>query len=37
MISGCGRYVYDRYNELKSSINPRRTSGMVYAEGGCDF
>lgn len=37
MISGYGRYFYERYNELKNSINPRRTSGMVYAEGGCDF
>lgn len=37
MISGYGRYFYERYNELKNRIDPRRTSGVIYSEGGCDF
>jgi hypothetical protein len=37
MISGYGRYFYERYMELKNNINPRRTAGLVYAEGGVDF
>lgn len=37
MISGYGRYFYERYLELKNNINPRRTAGLVYAEGGVDF
>lgn len=37
MISGYGRYFYERYMELKNGIDTRRTSGMVYAEGGCDI
>lgn len=37
MISGYGRYFYERYMELKNRIDPRRTSGVVYSEGGCDF
>lgn len=37
MISGYGRYFYERYMELKNGIDRRRTAGMVYSEGGCDF
>lgn len=37
MISGYGRYFYERYNELKNRIDPRRTSGIIYSEGGCDI
>lgn len=37
MISGYGRYFYERYTELKNRIDPRRTSGAVYFEGGVDF
>lgn len=37
MISGYGRYFYERYNELKDRINPNRTAGMIYVEGGVDF
>ena len=37
MISGYGRYFYERYMELKNRINPNRTSGLIYSEGGCDF
>lgn len=37
MISSYGRYFYERYMELKNSINPKRTSGLIYAEGGVDI
>ena len=37
MISGYGRYFYERYMELKNSINPKRTSGIIRAEGGVDI
>ena len=37
MISGYGRYFYERYMELKNGIDRRRTAGVVYTEGGCDF
>lgn len=37
MISGYGRYFYERYMELKNSINPKRTSGLIRAEGGVDI
>lgn len=37
MISGYGRYFYERYMELKNNINPKRTSGLIRAEGGVDI
>lgn len=37
MISGYGRYFYERYQEMKNSIDPRRTSGLVQIVGGCDI
>lgn len=36
MISGYGRYFYERYLELKNSIDPKRTSGMIDVVGGID-
>lgn len=37
MISGYGRYFYERYMGLINGINSQRTAGLIYAEGGCDF
>ena len=37
MISGYGTYFTDRYREMKSSIDPRRNSGMIRIVGGCDI
>lgn len=37
MISGYGKYFYERYLELKNNINPKRTSGLIYSEGGADI
>lgn len=37
MISGYGRYFYERYTQLKNSIDPRRTSGQIFIDGGIDL
>ena len=34
MISGYGRYFYERYMEMRNSIDPRKTSGTIKIEGG---
>ena len=34
MISGYGRYFYERYTEMRNSIDPRKTSGTIKIEGG---
>lgn len=36
MISGYGKYFYERYLEMKNSIDPRKTSGMIRIVGGID-
>ena len=37
MISGYGRYFYERYNELKGLIDSRKTQGMATISGGIDI
>lgn len=37
MISGYGKYFYERYLEMKNNIDTRRTSGMVSIVGGVDI
>ncbi len=37
MISGYGRYFYERYLEMKKSIDSRKTSGMIMIDGGIDI
>lgn len=37
MISNYGKYYYERYNEMKQMIDPRKTTGIVVCEGGLDF
>lgn len=37
MISGYGRYFYERYNELKGLIDSRKTQGMAMISGGIDL
>lgn len=34
MISGYGRYFYERYSEMRNNIDPRKTSGTIKIEGG---
>lgn len=36
MISGYGRYFYEKYLEMKNSIDSRRTSGQIVIEGGAN-
>ncbi len=36
MISGYGKYFYERYLEMKNGIDSRRTSGRITIEGGYD-
>lgn len=36
MISNYGKYFYERYLEMKNSIDPRKTSGQIVIEGGYD-
>ena len=36
MISNYGKYFYDRYLELKNTIDSRRSSGVVRISGGID-
>ena len=36
MISGYGKYFYERYLEMKNNIDPRRSNGIVKLEGGID-
>lgn len=36
MISNYGKYFYDRYLEMKNSIDSRKTSGMIIIDGGTD-
>lgn len=37
MISGYGRYFYERYTELKGLIDSRKTQGMAMISGGIDL
>ena len=37
MISGYGRYFYERYTELKGLIDSRKTQGMAIITGGIDL
>ena len=37
MISGYGRYFREEYESRKNSIDTRRTSGMIYIDGGVDI
>lgn len=37
MISGYGRYFYERYSELKGLIDSRKTQGMAMISGGIDI
>ena len=37
MISGYGKYFYERYMELKQQIDTRVTTGIIQVEGGVDF
>ena len=37
MISGYGRYFYERYIELKGLIDSRKTQGMAMISGGIDL
>ena len=37
MISGYGRYFYERYTELKGLIDSRKTQGMAIIAGGIDI
>lgn len=37
MISGYGRYFYERYQELKSLIDSRTSTGSIYINGGVDI
>lgn len=37
MISGYGRYFYERYTELKGLIDSRKTQGMATISGGIDI
>jgi hypothetical protein len=37
MISNYGKYFYDRYLEMKNGIDSRKTSGMIFIEGGVDI
>lgn len=37
MISGYGRYYFERYNEMKQMIDTRTTSGIIVAEGGLNI
>ena len=37
MISGYGRYFYERYTELKGLIDSRKTQGMAMVSGGIDL
>ncbi len=37
MISGYGKYFYERYLEMKNGIDPRKTSGIVKITGGVDI
>ncbi len=36
MISGYGRYFYERYMEMKNSIDSRKSSGRIIIDGGID-
>lgn len=37
MISNYGKYFYDRYLEMKNSIDTRKTGGMIFIDGGVDI
>lgn len=37
MISNYGRYFYERYQEMKQNIDPRRSKGTVKITGGADI
>jgi len=37
MISGYGRYFREEYESRKNSIDTRKTSGMIYIDGGVDI
>lgn len=37
MISGYGRYFREEYESRKNSIDTRRTSGMIFIDGGVDI
>ena len=37
MISGYGRYFREEYEARKNSIDTRRTSGMIFIDGGVDI
>lgn len=37
MISGYGRYFYERYSELKNMIDSRKTQGIIFVDGGVEI
>lgn len=37
MISGYGKYFYERYLEMKNNIDTRKTAGVINIVGGCDI